>query len=54
MSITLTIDGKQVTAKEGQTILQAAQEAGAHIPTLCYHPALPPDGNCRLCVASPS
>ncbi len=50
MSVTLTIDGKRVTAKEGQTILQAAQEAGIHIPTLCYHPALPPDGNCRLCV----
>jgi heterodisulfide reductase subunit A len=50
MSITLTIDGQQVQAEEGQSILEVAREAGFSIPTLCYHPALEPYGACRLCV----
>ena len=33
---TLTIDGKQVSASEGATLLQAAEEAGIKIPTLCH------------------
>ncbi|MEI6195093.1 MAG: 2Fe-2S iron-sulfur cluster-binding protein, partial [Verrucomicrobiota bacterium] len=32
---TLTIDGKQISAEEGATVLQAATEAGIKIPTLC-------------------
>jgi len=48
--IKLNIDGKQVETKEGTTVLEAAQEAGIYIPTLCYHPALSPYGGCRLCV----
>lgn len=47
--VTFTIDGVEITAKAGQTILQAADEAGVYIPRLCYHPALPPGGHCRLC-----
>jgi len=43
--ITLTIDGKQVKAKEGMSVLEAAQEAGIYIPALCYHPSLPSDGS---------
>jgi NADH dehydrogenase/NADH:ubiquinone oxidoreductase subunit G len=41
--INLTINGQTVEAAAGDTILQAAQRAGIHIPTLCYHPALPPE-----------
>jgi formate dehydrogenase major subunit len=48
--VTLTIDGKTVSAQEGQTIFQAAQAAGIHIPALCHHKELPPIGACRLCV----
>ena len=48
--VTLTIDGRQVKARRGQTILQAALEAGIEIPHLCYHPRLKPTGACRLCV----
>jgi formate dehydrogenase alpha subunit len=48
--ITLTIDDKQVEAKAGMTILEAAKEAGIYIPALCYHPSLTPYGGCRLCV----
>jgi len=46
----LTIDGKQVTAQPGQTILQAALANGIEIPNLCYDPRLTPTGSCRLCL----
>ena len=49
-NITLQIDGKQVTASEGQTVLDAAREAGIDIPTLCFHEELLPYGGCRLCL----
>ena len=48
--ITLTIDGQQVEAMEGSSILDVAREYGIEIPTLCYHEALEPYGSCRLCV----
>lgn len=48
--ILLEIDGKEVKASEGMTLLQAAQGAGIRIPTLCYHEKLEPFGGCRLCI----
>ena len=48
--ITATIDGRQVKAKKGMTILEAAKENGIDIPTLCYHQDLTPLGACRICV----
>jgi len=48
--ITVTINGSQVSAGEGMTILEVAQENGIDIPTLCYRPELPPIGSCRICV----
>jgi heterodisulfide reductase subunit A len=48
--VTLEIDGKEVRAKEGMTILEAARSIGIDIPTLCYHRALTPYGGCRLCI----
>ena len=47
---TLIIDGREVQAEEGQTVLEVARENGIEIPTLCYHPLLEPLGACRLCV----
>ncbi len=47
---TLTIDGKQITAEEGETILQAATEAGIKIPTLCHLEGVYDIGACRLCL----
>jgi len=47
--VTLEIDGRDVKAKEGMTILEAARRESIDIPTLCYHPALSPFGACRLC-----
>ena len=48
-TVTIIIDGVEVKAQEGQTIIQAADEAGVYIPRLCYHKDLPPGGHCRLC-----
>jgi bidirectional [NiFe] hydrogenase diaphorase subunit len=48
--IRMQIDGKEVTAKEGMTVLEAAQSAGISIPTLCHHEKLEPFGGCRLCL----
>jgi len=47
---TLTIDGKQITAEEGATVLQAATEAGINIPTLCHLEGVYELGACRLCI----
>jgi NADH dehydrogenase/NADH:ubiquinone oxidoreductase subunit G len=48
--IQLQIDGKEVKAREGMTILEAAQSAGIFIPTLCHHEKLEPYGACRICI----
>ena len=47
--ISVTINGQQVEAEEGQTILQACRVLGIEIPTLCYEPKLAPYGACRIC-----
>jgi predicted molibdopterin-dependent oxidoreductase YjgC len=52
MNVTLTINGKEVAAPEGSTILEAARLAGIEIPTLCHHPDLSNVGACRMCVVS--
>jgi NADH dehydrogenase/NADH:ubiquinone oxidoreductase subunit G len=48
--IRLQIDGKEVMAEQGMTILEAARGAGISIPTLCHHDSLQPYGGCRLCI----
>ena len=47
--ILLQIDGREVEAREGMTILEAARTVGINIPTLCYHEKLEPYGACRIC-----
>ena len=46
----LRIDGKEVMAREGMTVLEAAQKEGIFIPTLCHHEKLEPFGGCRICI----
>ncbi|MBP2673599.1 MAG: nqo3 1 [Deltaproteobacteria bacterium] len=46
---TLTINGIAVSVPEGTTILNAAKQAGIHIPHYCYHTHLSIAGNCRMC-----
>ena len=50
--IKFILNGKKVTAKEGETIWQVAKRNGDHIPHLCYEPkpGYRPDGNCRACM----
>jgi len=48
--IKLTINGHIVEVAEGSTLLDAATEAGVHIPTLCYYPRLPSHAVCRMCL----
>ena len=48
--IVLQIDGRDVEAEEGMTVLEAARSAGIFIPTLCHHEKLKPYGACRICV----
>ena len=48
--MTLEIDGKDVSARRGQTILEVARENGINIPTLCHLEGLSNIGACRLCL----
>jgi len=48
-AFTFTIDGVEVQAQPGQTILEAADAAGIYIPRLCKGPGLHPRGSCRVC-----
>lgn len=45
----ITIDGREIEAQEGQSILDAALAADVFIPHLCSHPDLEAKGGCRLC-----
>jgi len=49
-TVTLTIEGRQVTVPEGTSILEAAKQVGVLIPHYCYHPGLPVAGVCRMCL----
>jgi NADH-quinone oxidoreductase subunit G len=49
-TVTLTIDGQQITVAKGKTVLQAAIEAGISVPYYCFHPGLAVDGSCRVCI----
>ncbi len=48
--VTLTIDGKTASVSAGSTILEAAQQVGIRIPTLCWLQKVSPTGACRICV----
>jgi formate dehydrogenase major subunit len=49
-SVTLTIDGREVTVPEGTSIMRAAMQAGIEIPKLCATDMLEAFGSCRLCL----
>jgi len=48
--VQLTIDGKQISAEQGTSVLETARLVGIDIPALCYHCDLPPNAACRLCL----
>ena len=49
-TVSLTIEGRQVSVPAGTTILEAAKMAGLLVPHYCYHPGLPIAGVCRMCL----
>jgi siroheme synthase (precorrin-2 oxidase/ferrochelatase)/ferredoxin len=50
--ITLKIDNTEVTVKDGATVLEAAEQAGISIPTLCHYQGLEPFTSCMVCMVS--
>lgn len=50
--VELVLDGKAVSAPEGELLVHAAARHGVFIPTLCHDDKLEPYGGCRLCVVS--
>jgi len=50
MTITLTIDGQEITTEQGKTLLEAAREMGQDVPTICFHEATTANALCRICV----
>ncbi|MBT3363075.1 MAG: molybdopterin-dependent oxidoreductase [Chloroflexi bacterium] len=48
--ITISLNGREVSGKQGMTILELAREMGVDIPTLCDDPNLTPIGACRICL----
>ena len=49
-TVTLTIDGRQVTVPATLNLIEAARHAGKAVPHYCYHPRLTVAGNCRICL----
>ncbi len=50
MSVTITVDGREITVLEGTTIYRAARQLGIDIPVLCHDDRYDPVGVCRMCV----
>jgi [NiFe] hydrogenase diaphorase moiety small subunit len=48
-ALRLTVDGAEIDATPGQSLIEACDAAGVYIPRLCHLPGLPPDGSCRVC-----
>src|SRR3954470_4070106 len=49
-TVTLTIDGFEVTVPKGTLVIRAAERLGIQIPRFCDHPLLDPVGACRQCM----
>ncbi len=49
-AVAMTINGKAVTARKGELIITAAENAGDYIPRFCYHERMQPVGMCRMCL----
>ena len=52
MTVTLFIDGRQVTVPSGTLIVEAAKQIGIEIPVFCYHPKMESVGMCRMCLVT--
>jgi NADH-quinone oxidoreductase subunit G len=52
--VTFTLDGRQVSARKGEMLIAAAEQAGVFIPRFCYHPRMKSVGVCRMCLVEVS
>jgi NADH-quinone oxidoreductase subunit G len=48
--VTLTVDGKKITARAGTLLIEACKSAGIEVPSFCYYPNLSLQGACRMCL----
>jgi NADH-quinone oxidoreductase subunit G len=48
--VTITVDGREVTAQNGELLIDACERNDAYIPRFCYHPRMNPVGMCRMCL----
>ena len=48
--VTITVDGKKITAPGGTLLIEACKSAGIEIPAFCYYPGLSLQAACRMCV----
>jgi len=48
--VTLTVDGKKLTAPAGSLLIEACKSVGIEVPSFCYYPGLSLQGACRMCV----
>ena len=48
--VTITVDGKKVTAPAGTLLIEACKSAGVEVPAFCYYPGLSVQGACRMCL----
>ena len=48
--VTLTVDGKKITAPAGTLLIEACKSAGIEVPSFCYYPGLSLQGACRMCL----
>ncbi len=49
-AVTIEVDGRKITARKGQMLIQATDAAGIYIPRFCYHDKLSIAANCRMCL----
>ena len=49
-TVKITLDGREVEAKEGELVIAAAERHGVYIPRFCYHPRMRPVAMCRMCL----
>ena len=48
--VTITVDGREVTAQNGELLIDACERNDAYVPRFCYHPRMTPVGMCRMCL----
>ena len=49
-TVIVTVNGKEIEAKPGELVIEAAERNGTYIPRFCYHPRMEPVGMCRMCI----